>query len=449
MSGNGDGARPELPEGWGWATIGDSCLPVDKIEPGLTPREPFCYIDISAIDRTAKTIGDVQRILGEAAPSRARQLVKTGDILVSTVRPNLQTIAVVPQELDGEVASTGFCVLRPDEGLDPRWLFYWTLSPTFLESLLKKARGVSYPAVLDKDVRAEPIPLPPIDEQREIVETIKRRLADISRGVSMLSPVAARLGEFRASMREAACLGTLLDPGRCRSAGGDGPSPLPDGWEWKNLGEMAADGPRSITDGPFGSNLKSSHYTGSGPRVIRLQNVGDGVFLDAEVHISPSHFETLRAHEAVAGDVVMASLGDDLPRACVVPDWLGPAIVKADCPRVRPSPNVNPDFLAECLNSRPVRRQAEGVVHGMGRSRLKLTDAKALKVPVPPLAEQDEIAARLTALQAGALRLERERDGALTAAEAVRRALLQDAMRGSMALPRRESQSWRQTTTLR
>src|SRR4051812_9447832 len=132
------------------------------------------------------------------------------------------------------------------------------------------------------------------------------------------------------------------------NANGDtpaGPFELPAGWRWVPVAALAADEPRAITDGPFGSNLKSAHYTDAGPRVIRLQNIGQGRFLDAEAHISPEHFETLRTHEAKAGDIVLASLGEELPRACLVPEWLGPAIVKADCPRLRSDPSLNAEYL--------------------------------------------------------------------------------------------------------
>jgi len=127
---------------------------------------------------------------------------------------------------------------------------------------------------------------------------------------------------------------------------------------------------------------------------------------------------------------VMASLGEAPPRACVVPEWLGPAIVKADCPRMRVAPEVNTEFLVACLNSRPVRRQAEGLIHGMGRQRLKLADAKKLKVPKAPKDEQDALVARLRELQDARASLERARDHALERSQAVRRAVLRDALTG-------------------
>src|SRR5207237_167749 len=108
----------------------------------------------------------------------------------------------------------------------------------------------------------------------------------------------------------------------------------PKHWTIASL-DMLAESSDAITDGPFGSNLKSSHYTSAGPRVIRLQNIGDGEFVDVSAHISPSHFKDLEKHSVEPGDLVCALLGDTLPRACFIPEHVGPAIVKADCPRVR------------------------------------------------------------------------------------------------------------------
>src|SRR5262245_24773780 len=98
-----------LPSGWSWTMIGDACDAVSKRGPD--PAKPtFRYIDLGAIDRDAKKITDVTDIAYEDAPSRARQVVSKGDVLFSNVRVYLENIALVPEELDGEVASTAFCV---------------------------------------------------------------------------------------------------------------------------------------------------------------------------------------------------------------------------------------------------------------------------------------------------------------------------------------------------
>jgi type I restriction enzyme, S subunit len=162
-------------------------------------------------------------------------------------------------------------------------------------------------------------------------------------------------------------------------------------WAVATLNDLQADEPRAITDGPFGSNLASRHYTESGPRVVRLQNIGDGRFIDERAHISQEHFESLRAHEVLPGDLLVASLGEVLPRACLAPATLGPAIVKADCIRVRLTPEVDPRWVLYSMQRPEVRRWADEHRHGVGRPRLGLRVIRQIPVPLPPLEEQRRI----------------------------------------------------------
>ncbi|MCY4362069.1 MAG: restriction endonuclease subunit S [Gammaproteobacteria bacterium] len=141
------------------------------------PRERqeslFKYIDISSIDRDKKIISQAPEIKGAKAPSRARKEVNAGDILVSTVRPNLNAVAIVPPELDSQIASTGFSVLRPESDLiNGRYLFYFVQTSGFIDALTSKVRGAHYPAVSDTDVKNVELPLPTIAEQHRIVEIL-------------------------------------------------------------------------------------------------------------------------------------------------------------------------------------------------------------------------------------------------------------------------------------
>lgn len=128
----------------------------------------FDYIDLSSVDNASKSIAATTRVTTSGAPSRARQLVITGDVLVSTVRPNLNAVAVVPADLHGATASTGFTVLRPAEHLDHRYLFHWVRSARFIDDMVRKATGASYPAVSDRIVKDSTLPLPALEEQRRI-----------------------------------------------------------------------------------------------------------------------------------------------------------------------------------------------------------------------------------------------------------------------------------------
>ncbi|MBX7206942.1 MAG: restriction endonuclease subunit S [Verrucomicrobiaceae bacterium] len=182
-------------------------------------------------------------------------------------------------------------------------------------------------------------------------------------------------------------------------------------WPVVALSELAADERNAITDGPFGSKLKTEHYTGSGPRVIRLTNIGDGEFIDAKAHISQAHFDGLQKHRVFAGDLVIAALGENPPRSCLVPDYVGEAIVKADCIRFKPSARVVPKYLNYVLNSPDLRRHAKQIVHGVGRPRLNLGEIKSLPIPLPPLPDQRRIVAEIekqfTRLEAGVAVLRR------------------------------------------
>lgn len=215
---------------------------------------------------------------------------------------------------------------------------------------------------------------------------------------------------------------------------------LPKQWSWATLNDLAAWEPHSITDGPFGSNLKTSHYTDTGPRVIRLQNIGDGFFLDGYAHISESHFESLKRHEIVAGDLAIAALGETLPRSCVVPTWVGQAIVKADCPRFRPNLRVVlSEFVNYALNSPDTRRRTSGIIHGVGRPRLNLAELRGIWLPVAPLNEQHRIVAKVeelfSDLDAGVAALKRAKANL----KRYRAAVLKAAVEGTL------TEEWRAT----
>src|SRR4030095_11808201 len=122
----------EIPRTWALATIGE--LTTDCTQKVPAADEEFSYIDIASVDRQTKTIVSPQALIGREAPSRARKLVRTGDVLVSMTRPNLNAVALVPETLDGQIASTGFDVLRSN-GVDPRWLFYLARTQGFIDRM--------------------------------------------------------------------------------------------------------------------------------------------------------------------------------------------------------------------------------------------------------------------------------------------------------------------------
>lgn len=153
--------------------IGRLVDPVTKWNPRRDGAGTFTYIDISSVDQRTKAVAECATVKAAEAPSRARQLVATGDVLVSTVRPNLNAVAYVQSDFDGATASTGFCVLRPrTDELNGRYLYHWVQAVPFVGHLIQLATGASYPAVSDKIVKSTTIPLPSIEEQRRIAAVL-------------------------------------------------------------------------------------------------------------------------------------------------------------------------------------------------------------------------------------------------------------------------------------
>lgn len=130
------------------------------------------YLDIGAVGH-GQILLTPERMTFGAAPSRARRVVQKGDILVSTVRTYLRAVARIAEPPENLIASTGFAVLRarPDV-IEPRFLFYWCLSDHFIESVVSKSTGVSYPAINASDLLAMPVFCPPLDVQRRIADML-------------------------------------------------------------------------------------------------------------------------------------------------------------------------------------------------------------------------------------------------------------------------------------
>ncbi len=169
-----------LPETWTESTIGKAVVKIKQRDPRKKPNEVFQYVDVSAISNTSFKITGATPTLGSEAPSRARKAIETDDVLFATVRPTLKRIALVPSELDGAIASTGYCVLRCDTTkTEPGFLYSFLLTDHFNARMAGLERGASYPAVRDSDVTASWFPLPPLSEQKKIahiLSTVQRAI---------------------------------------------------------------------------------------------------------------------------------------------------------------------------------------------------------------------------------------------------------------------------------
>ena len=148
------------------------------------PRRQVEYLEISGIDNSLGQVIKTKTIPTSNPPSRAKKLIRVGDIVFGTTRPCLKNIAVIPENLDNQICSTGFCVLRPQaDKVLTEWLFAICRSDLVIEQVAPGQEKHAYPAVSDDAVLDSFIPLPDVSEQRRIVARIEEltRRADEAR----------------------------------------------------------------------------------------------------------------------------------------------------------------------------------------------------------------------------------------------------------------------------
>ena len=160
------------PSGIASIKIEDVILNTTNIRWNETDRT-YKYIDLSSVDRVNHSITEVIQIDKHNAPSRAQKIVRINDVIFGTTRPLLRRFCIIPMEYDGQICSTGYCVLRADERkVLPKFLFYQLSLENFYSYIESVQQGSAYPAVSDSLLKSFDIFLPPISIQKEIVDIL-------------------------------------------------------------------------------------------------------------------------------------------------------------------------------------------------------------------------------------------------------------------------------------
>jgi len=157
------------PKGWEKVELKNLTQPIKKL--GKDYKSPSInYVDISSIDNTKFLIVSTTEYLFEERPSRAQQILKKNDVLLSTVRPNLKNIAI--NKTDDLIASTGFYVCRVNEQLNSKFLFEVLKSDSVTNHFVGITAGANYPAVKSSDISKFQVVLPPIELQNQFAERV-------------------------------------------------------------------------------------------------------------------------------------------------------------------------------------------------------------------------------------------------------------------------------------
>ena len=368
-----DGKPYPLPKEWMVSSIGNVIVKAKQRDPRKSPDVEFHYVDVSAVSNTSFKIIAAVPTLGSEAPSRARKVIETDDVLFATVRPTLKRIALVPPELDGAIASTGYCVLRCDKAkAHPRFLYSFLITDHFNARMAGLERGASYPAVRDTDVKASWFPLPPLPEQKKIAHI----LSTVQRAIEAQERIIQTTTELKkALMHKLFTEGLRNEPQKQTEIG-----LVPESWEVVPVGEIC----RSIVPG----RNKPKVFHGDIPW-LTTPNIKGLDYINADV-------DGLR----VSSDELKSSGGRLIPEKGVIMSCVGEFGVSAVtnieivinqqlhafvCPE-----NLNPLFLCNQLRYRKPYMQSIAATTTI--PYLNKSKCESVPIALPGRKEQDKIA---------------------------------------------------------
>ena len=402
-------------EAWTWRPLREVTIPGSTWNSRLDQRSSIRYIDVSAVSR------DELRIISDAehsavsAPNRARKVVKTGDTIFATVRPSLRRIAQIPASLDGEIASTAFCVLRPNPiEINRDFLYFAMQLEDVTDSITAMQTGASYPAVRDVDVLNQAIPLPPLSDQHDIAAALNLARAAVL-GQRKCEDVATKIK--RAAMHTLFTRGLRGEAQKETEIG-----PVPESW-----GVAAIDDVTVATQ--YGLSV---HGQTSGTYPILRMNCQE----DGKVHYRNLQFVDL---DLDSYDTFRLRPGDLLFNRTNSIDLVGrTAIIEDDRPAVFASYLVRlvvdvdrciPEFLNYFMNWPRTQGEIKKLAsRAVGQANINASKLRTVLFPLPAIDEQQDIVAILDAIDRK-IDLHRRKRGVL---EELFKALLHKLMTGEI-----------------
>ncbi|WP_050548185.1 restriction endonuclease subunit S [Pseudoalteromonas sp. BSi20652] len=402
----------ELPKGWITAKISDVTYKCTQSKP--EDEVAIKYIDIGSINRQTKKIEKPQSLLGKNAPSRARKIVNTNDVLVSLTRPNLNAVTLVDEIFDKQFASTGFEVLK-SLGIESRYLFALVRTNHFVNKISGTVQGALYPAAKSSDVQGYQFPLAPLNEQVRIADKLDSILAKVNKAQSRLDKIPVVLKRFRQSVLAAATSGELTKEWR---GGSDN--------QWSNV--KLKDVGKGFN---YGSSAKSKPE-GEVP-VLRMGNLQGGQ-LDWEKLVYTSDEAEIEKYLLETGDVLFNRTNSpELVGKTSIYRGEQRAIYAGYLIRVKGGERLNTEFLNLQLNSPHARDYCWQVkTDGVSQSNINAKKLQAYEFDLPPMCEQLEIVRRVNELFARADLFERQYLDACKAFSRLTQSILAKAFRGEL-----------------
>ena len=273
------------------------------------------------------------------------------------------------------------------------------------------------PSLNQSVLRKVLIPLAPLAEQQAIAEA----LSDTDALIESLGQLITKKHQIKqGAMQE-------LLTGKRRLPGFSGE------WDYYRIDIIADHNIKwSFTGGPFGSNLKSSDYSQDGIRIIQLQNIGDGYFIDNyKVFTTFEKADELLSCNIYPGDIILSKMGDPVARACIIPPLNERYLMCSDGIRLSvDKERFDNYFIYLQINAPEFRIKAENAGTGSTRKRIGLSELRSLEVMCPSQPEQTAIATILSDMDAEITALEQK----LSKARQIKQGMMQELLTGRIRL---------------
>ena len=370
-----DSAVGVIPQEWEVKRIQEICkVDAKSLSAKTSPDYEFEYISLSDVDSNSFDISTSHQIF-QTAPSRARRIVSKGDVVISTVRPNLRGFFLAKEDKKDLIASTGFAVLTPTE-CDSQYLLSCFFSQIVSKQFYSLVVGSNYPAVNSSDVAKLKLAVPPLAEQRKIAEI----LGVWDEAIEKQSRLIERL-----EVRKRALMQRLLT-GRVRLPNFTTP------WQKVKLGEI----------GKFdkGAGVPKNKITSSGCKAITYGEIYTKYNYVINRFASYIDEETAReSKEISSGTILFAGSGETLEDIgkCVAFIDEGAAYAGGDIIIFKPTIEVDSLVLSYILNSPSAIKQKRKYGQGHSVVHIYQKDLAKIELELPYLSEQKAIAEVLTA----------------------------------------------------
>lgn len=400
------------------ATINDEAMP-ENVDPDFE----IAYIDIGNVDSSG-TIHEIVDYRFEAAPSRARRIVRDGDVIISTVRTYLQAIAPIIEPPANLIVSTGFAVVRPrPDQLDPGFCRYAVREPRFLAEVEMRSTGISYPAINASEIGDIAIAVPELPIQRRTSAFLDAELAQLDALIEAKQKLLGLLTEKRRTLVAEAVMRGLDRSVPLRPSGIDWLGDIPAHWEVRRSKWLFEE-----------RDVRST----TGEETLFSLRMERGLVPHNEVSEKKTLPEELVGYKiARQGELVVNRMRAATGLIAIAPEY---GLVSPDYAVFVPSEEIECDYYVELFKTTLLqavfRSESTGLGTGsQGFLRLYSQNFLALWFPYPPIEEQRQILEHLKVERAKIDKLATATERSITLLKERRSALIAAAVTGQIEIP--------------